>query len=85
MKNSNQSVLEKVMKNTHQDYEKWINNFTLNLENIWKENSAGELSITNMENQSSAIVIGGGPSLTSKNQDDEKLISDTTTGNNYGT
>ena len=67
MKNSNQSVLEKVMKDTHKDYEKWINNFTLNLENIWKENSAGELSITNMENQSSAIVIGGGPSLTSKN------------------
>ena len=28
---------------SHEDYEKWINNFTLNLENIWKENSAGEL------------------------------------------
>lgn len=67
MVNSNQFILEKVMKNTHKDYEKWINNFTLNLEYIWKEKSARELSITNKENQSSAIVIGGGPSLTKKN------------------
>lgn len=67
MKNTNQSVLEKVMKETHKDYKKWINNFALNLEAIWRESSAGEIDLENMSNQNSAIVIGGGPSLSKKN------------------
>jgi len=62
MDNSNQFILEKVMKNTHEDYEKWVNNFALNLENIWKENSAKKL-MENKQTQKSVIVIGGGPSL----------------------
>jgi hypothetical protein len=66
MNNSNQFILEKVMKNTHKDYETWIHNFALNLEYIWKEKSAGELNLKNKENQGSAIVIGGGPSLAKK-------------------
>jgi hypothetical protein len=67
MKNSNQSILEKVMKDTHKDYEKWTNNFALNLENIWKENSDRKSNKVNVESQNSAIVIGGGPSLIRKN------------------
>ena len=65
MDNSNQSILEKVMKNTHEDYEKWVNNFALNLENIWKENSAKKL-MENKQTEKSVIVIGGGPSLKKK-------------------
>ena len=67
MENSNQSILEEVMKNTHKNYEKWINNFALNLEDICKENSAKKLTSDLNHNQNSAIVIGGGPSLAKKN------------------
>ena len=66
---STQLQLEESMnKIHHESYDQWINNFTLNLENIWNESSANELiSPTNQEsiekNDSSIIVIGRGPSI----------------------
>jgi hypothetical protein len=61
-------LIEESMKKIHyESYDQWINNFALNLEYIWKELSAAELTHTTdklTENQkSSAIVIGKGPSL----------------------
>ena len=61
-------LIEESMKKIHyESYDQWINNFALNLEYIWKELSAAELTHTAdklTENQkSSAIVIGKGPSL----------------------
>lgn len=47
-------------------FEEWIQNFALNLDNIWNESSANDLSlqIKNSKNkQNSAIVIGRGPSI----------------------
>lgn len=67
IENSNQSILEEVMRNTHKNYEKWISNFALNLEDICIENSAKQLTLDLNQNQNSAIVIGGGPSLAKKN------------------
>lgn len=52
------------------DFELWVKNFTLNLENIWKEKSARDLEETvEKTNQlnNSAIVIGRGPSLMKNN------------------
>lgn len=67
MKISNQDNLEKVMKKTHQDYNLWINNFSLNLNDIWNESSARELNSGIQHKKNSAIVIGGGPSLIKNN------------------
>lgn len=49
------------------DYEQWVKNFALNLNDIWRESSARELDPTSepsykME-EHSAIVIGKGPSV----------------------
>tara|TARA_B110000467_G_C18279113_1_gene457428 strand:+ start:158 stop:1228 length:1071 start_codon:yes stop_codon:yes gene_type:complete len=44
-----------------QHYDEWIKNFALNLNNIWNEFSANEL--TQNQHDQSAIVIGAGPSL----------------------
>ena len=66
---STQLQLEESMnKIHHESYDQWINNFTLNLENIWNESSAKELlSSTNEKSigkkDSSIIVIGRGPSI----------------------
>ena len=53
------------------DFELWVKNFTLNLENIWKEKSAKDLEEShakkNKLNNCSAIVIGRGPSLIRNN------------------
>ena len=53
------------MKARHDDFfEDYIRSFTFNLENIWKESSARELTKShNKKIQNSAIVIGRGPSL----------------------
>ena len=71
-----QSSFEDIMKNRHDDFfEDYLRSFTLNLENIWEESSARELSkIENKKTQNSAIVIGRGPSL-KKNYHLEKLAA----------
>ena len=44
---STQLQLEESMnKIHHESYDQWINNFTLNLENIWNESSANELLLS---------------------------------------
>lgn len=52
-------------------FDMWVTNFALNLNNIWKENSARILDPTintkNTETKNSAIVIGRGPSLKKHN------------------
>lgn len=57
------NTLESILNNIHLDnsYENWINNFSLNLNDIWKEKSASDLFKSKPSN--SAIVIGAGPSL----------------------
>ena len=61
--------LESVMKKVYDDqfYEKWVQNFALNLHEIWNESSAKNISeqinSTGTSKKSSAIVIGRGPSI----------------------
>ena len=63
-----QTSMEKIIQRRHYEYfDTWINNFVLNLEDIWREPSAKMLE-PNLEKDShflnsSAIVIGRGPSL----------------------
>ena len=45
-------------------FETWVENFALNLNDIWQENSAKDLMPINSDNENSAIVIGRGPSIT---------------------
>ena len=48
-------------------YDEWLENFPLNLANIWNESSAAELTPTNSKTKlKSAIVIGRGPSVKKK-------------------
>ena len=67
-----QSVLENAFEKNHykKNYENWVSYFALNLENIAKEYSARELDPTNKAGNellnSSAIVIGAGPSVKKK-------------------
>ena len=54
------------MKRIHsQTFDNWVQNFAINLENIWNETSAKELEFDNNQKQknNSAIVIGRGPSI----------------------
>ena len=57
--------LEKIMERIHLiSYDDWLENFALNLNNIWNESSAAELSPANGKTKlKSAIVIGRGPSV----------------------
>ena len=57
--------LEKIMERIHLiSYDDWVKNFALNLDNIWNESSAAELSPANGKTKlKSAIVIGRGPSV----------------------
>lgn len=66
------SVIEDSIEKLHyESYEDWVQNFALNLENIWKESSAKELDPTLNQNYNrsdhSTIVIGRGPSLHKNN------------------
>jgi hypothetical protein len=66
--NSTSKNLELIIKKTHLEtsYESWVKNFSLNLSNIWNENSGRDLdpSVNSVRNYTdSAIVIGAGPSL----------------------
>jgi hypothetical protein len=70
--------IEKVMENVYYEnlFDKWVQNFALNLNNIWNEPSARELTLNqnNSDENSSAIVIGKGPSL--KKQNHLKLLAE---------
>lgn len=59
------SFQQKMKKIHYENYELWIKNFSLNLQNIWNENSAKDLFLGKKENLS-AIVIGRGPSIDKK-------------------
>jgi hypothetical protein len=63
--------IEQIMEKVHYAklFDNWVQNFALNLNNIWNEPSARELSsIQNKSNEpSSAIIIGKGPSLKKEN------------------
>lgn len=62
---SEKEIIERVFKNgtIRFFFDEWVKNLALNLENIWKEKSIGELIPKNIETKSSAIIIGRGPSI----------------------
>lgn len=67
-----QNEIEDVMKKLHlESFDEWVQNFALNLNDIWNESSARELdpTINNKlnEERNSAIVIGRGPSIKKHN------------------
>lgn len=56
--------IEKSMMNIQYDnYDVWIKNFSLNLNNIWNETSSRDLSKYSSKHNNTAIVIGRGPSI----------------------
>jgi len=63
--------IEQIMEKVHYAklFDNWVQNFALNLNNIWNESSARELSLNqnNLNENSSAIVVGKGPSLKKEN------------------
>ena len=63
--------IEQIMEKVHYAklFDTWVQNFAVNLNNIWNESSARELTHNqnNMNKNSSAIIIGKGPSLKKKN------------------
>ena len=66
LQNSAESVLQEIH---YKSYDQWIKNFALNLPNIWKESSASQIKqmSSNAKKNSSAIVIGRGPSIKKHN------------------
>ena len=63
-----QNKMEASMKKIHsQTFDDWVQNFAINLENIWNESSAKELEPNKIQNHKKknnlAIVIGRGPSI----------------------
>jgi len=67
-----QSTLEKVMEKLHyESFDEWVQNFAINLNQIWNESSARVLdplqSSTTHNEEHSAIVIGSGPSIKKHN------------------
>ena len=66
--NSSINPLEQSMKKIqYADYDNWITNFALNLDDIWNENSSKDLSQHHSNQNNIAIVIGKGPSIDEKN------------------
>ena len=63
--------IEQIMEKVHYAklFDTWVQNFAINLNNIWNESSARELTPNqnNMNKNSSAIIIGKGPSLKKEN------------------
>ena len=63
--------IEQIMEKVHYAklFDTWVQNFAVNLNNIWNESSARELTPNqnNMNKNSSAIIIGKGPSLKKEN------------------
>jgi hypothetical protein len=66
---STKNTLERIFeKSTYDKYfDDWIQNFTLNLPDIWNGKSAKELISKKIEKKSSAIIIGRGPSIKKNN------------------
>jgi hypothetical protein len=66
---STKNEIEEIMRGVYYDklYDLWVQNFALNLNNIWNESSARELDPTknlgHKTDEHSAIVIGRGPSI----------------------
>ncbi len=66
---SKQHMMEDVIRRFFykNDFEQWVQNFALNLNNIWDGSNASDLGISKNPNDecqnNSAIVIGRGPSL----------------------
>jgi len=64
-----QNSMEKIIQQQqYKDFDIWIKNFSLNLNDIWNESSARELNPSfnpniKISHQNSAIVIGKGPSV----------------------
>jgi hypothetical protein len=80
---TNESMEDSVKRIHYQYYDEWIQNFALNLDNIWNEHSAKDLASlpSNLKNkQNSAIVIGKGPSV-DKNKHLELLAESNYKGN----
>jgi hypothetical protein len=75
-KKSSEQVIEDTLQKVTKDkwFEKWINNFALNLEEIWIGKSTKILKNSRNQSESSAIVIGRGPSLSKHNH--LKLLAD---------
>ena len=70
-KATNRKIEESMKKIHHDSYDNWVQNFAMNLDNIWKEPSAKEITEVNEsvleKEKPSAIVIGRGPSLKKMN------------------
>lgn len=64
-----QESMEQSIKNKqYENFDTWVTNFSLNLENIWNESSAGELTPEiDSSKENSSIVIGRGPSIKKHN------------------
>ncbi len=65
-----QDSIENIMKKTqYKSFNEWVQNFSINLPNIWNESSAKEISTctSNFNKNSSAIVIGRGPAINKYN------------------
>src|SRR6267143_161931 len=65
---STQDEIEKTMEKLHyESFDDWVQNFAVNLNNIWNESSTRDLDPTTDPNykkeEHSAIVIGRGPSI----------------------
>ena len=56
---------ESMMKIHSESFDDWVQNFAINLENIWEEPSAKALETdkNNKQKNNSAVVIGRGPSI----------------------
>ena len=67
--NSQKLIEESMAKLHYESFNDWIENFAINLPNIWNESSAKKLSPNNDLEQKDhvAIVIGRGPSIDEKN------------------
>jgi len=71
-----ESAEQSIKNQQYEHYEYWVKNFALNLENIWFEPSAGELTPVHDAKKidSSSIVIGRGPSI--KKHEHLKLLAE---------
>jgi len=69
-------------KAQYESFDEWVRNFALNLPNIWNESSANEISNCSLtyDENSSAIVIGRGPSINKHNH--LKLLSESSYNGN---
>ena len=66
---STQKIIQNILENSAYEtyYDDWIRNFSLNLNHIWKGHSAKELNPDKIKKESSALVIGRGPSINRNN------------------